>query len=157
MNKADDGNESTGKVTEDKDVYDTFKRLRYGMKSFISAERIKVDEEDVAIDWLQYYKSKEFDPKIQFVIKFRGQPGVDSGGLLRQAFTSAFEVMAQNQVPGLKHFTGPPNRLTLCIAVETYSQAFLRSTGENDWSQSYAVRIWISLFSTCYLLIHSNR
>ena len=96
MNKVDDGNESTGKVTEDKDLYDTFKRLRYQMKSFISAERIKVDEEDVAIDLLQYCKSKEFDPKIQFVIRFRGQPGVDSGGLLRQAFTSAFEVMAQN-------------------------------------------------------------
>ena len=112
MNKADDGNESIGKVTEDKDVYDAFKRLRYGMKSFISAERIKVGEDDAAIDLLQYYKSKEFDPKIQFVIRFRGQPGVDSGGLLRQAFTSAFEVMGQNQVPGLKHFTGPPNMLT---------------------------------------------
>ena len=50
MNKADDGNESVGKVTEDKDVYDAFKRLRYGMKSFISAERIKVGEDDAAID-----------------------------------------------------------------------------------------------------------
>lgn len=112
MNKADDGNESIGKVTKDKDVYDAFKRLRYGMKSFKSAERIKVGEDDAAIDLLQYYKSKEFDPKIQFVIRFRGQPGVDSGGLLRQAFTSAFEVMGRNQVPGLKHFTGPSNMLT---------------------------------------------
>lgn len=112
MNTVDDGNESTGKVKEDKDVYDTLKKLRNGMKSFVSAERIKVDEEDVAIDMLQYNKSNEFDPKIQLVMRFRGQPGVDSGGLLRQAFTSAFEAIAQNQVPGLKLFTGPPNRLT---------------------------------------------
>ena len=112
LNTADDENESTEKVTEDKDVYDTLKRLRNGMKSFISAERVKVDEEDVAIDLLQYYKSSEFDPKIQLVIRFRSQPGVDSGGLLRQAFTSAFEAIAQNQVPRLKLFTGPPNRLT---------------------------------------------
>lgn len=55
MNTVDDGNESTGKVKEDKDVYDTLKKLRNGMKSFVSAERIKVDEEDVAIDMLQYY------------------------------------------------------------------------------------------------------
>ena len=44
------------KVTEDKDVYDTLKKLRNGIKSFISAERIKVDEEDVALDLFQCYK-----------------------------------------------------------------------------------------------------
>ena len=66
------------------------------MKSSVSTERLKVDKEDVAIDLLQYYKSKEFDPKIPISVRFQGQPGVDSGGLLRQAFTSAFDVISQN-------------------------------------------------------------
>ncbi|RMX59857.1 hypothetical protein pdam_00023024 [Pocillopora damicornis] len=60
------------------------------MKSSVSAERLTADEKDVAIDLLQYYKSKEFDPKIPISVRFRGQPGVDSGGLLRQAFISAW-------------------------------------------------------------------
>ena len=37
---------------------------------------------------------------------------MDSGGLLRQAFTSAFAAISQNKVPGLKLFTGQENRLT---------------------------------------------
>ena len=36
-------------------VCDTLGNLRAGMKSFMSAERLKVYEEDVAIDLLQYY------------------------------------------------------------------------------------------------------
>ena len=66
------------------------------MKSSVSTERLKVDEEDIAIDLLQYYKSKEFDPKIPISVRFQGQLGVDSGGLLRQAFTSAFDAISQN-------------------------------------------------------------
>ena len=93
-------------------VCDTLENLRAKMKSSVSAERLKVDEDDVAIDLLQYYKSKEFDPKIPISVRFRGQPGVDSGGLLRQAFTSAFPAISQNKVPGLKLFTGQENRLT---------------------------------------------
>ena len=93
-------------------VCDTLENLRAKMKSSVSAERLKVDEDDVAIDLLQYYKSKEFDPKIPISVRFRGQPGVDSGGLLRQAFTSAFAAISQNKVPGLKLFTGQENRLT---------------------------------------------
>ena len=85
-------------------VCDTLKKLRGNMKSFLSAERLKVDEEDVVID-LQV-KSNEFDPR------FRGQPGVDSCGLLRQALTIAFEAIAQNKVQGLKLFTGQLTRLT---------------------------------------------
>ena len=60
------------------------------MKSSVSAERLTADGKDVAIDLLPYYKSKEFDPKIPISVRFRGQPGVDSGGLLRQAFISAW-------------------------------------------------------------------
>ena len=87
--------------------------MRANKKSFMSAERLKVDEEDVVIDLLQYYKSTKFDPKIPIAIRFRSQPGVDSGGLLRQAYTTAFEAIAHNKVlHTLRLFTGQPNRLT---------------------------------------------
>ena len=67
-------------------VCDTLGKLRAGMKSFMSAERLKVEEEDFAIDLLQYYKSDKFDAKLPITVRFRSQPGVDSGGLQRQAF-----------------------------------------------------------------------
>lgn len=112
MSKATDADQTPEEGQAGNDVCDTLEKLRAKMKSSASAERLKVDEEDIAIDLLQYYKSKDFDPKIPIVVRFRGQPGVDSGGLLRQAFTSAFDAISQNKVPGLKLFTGQPCRLT---------------------------------------------
>ena len=41
--------------------------------------------------------SGEVKKKPMIILKeFQGQPGVDSGGLLRQAFTSAFDAISQN-------------------------------------------------------------
>ena len=82
------------------------------MKSFSLAKRLKVDEDDITLDFLRYYKSKDFDAKVPIYVKFQNQPGVDSGGLLRQAFCTVFEALAKNEVAGLKLFTGSPNRLT---------------------------------------------
>ena len=130
MSRATDTDQNTEEVEGDKDVSDTLGRLRAKMKSFMSAERLKVDEEDVVIDLLQYYKSKEFDPKIPISVRFRGQPGVDSGGLLRQAFTTAFEAIAQNKVPGLRLFTGQPNRLTPLYSSENLLTQIFETLGK---------------------------
>ena len=43
---------------------------------------------------------------------------MDSGGLPRQAFTSAFAPIPQNKVPGLKLFTGQENMLTSVYSSE---------------------------------------
>ena len=45
-------------------------------------------------------------------MRYKGQPGVDSGGLMRQAFTTVFKMLANNEVPGIRLFTGPPNTVT---------------------------------------------
>ena len=51
------------------------------MKSALCAERLKVeDEEDTAIDFLRYYKSKDFDASMPITVRYKGQSGVDSGG-----------------------------------------------------------------------------
>lgn len=118
MNSVTNTNQNSDEVSAHKYVCDTLGDLRAKMKSCVSEERLRVDEEDVAIDLLQYYKSKGFYPKIPISIRFRGQPGVDTGGLLRQAFTSAFDAISQNKVPGLKLFSGQPSRLTLVYSSE---------------------------------------
>ena len=89
-----------------KDVVNILSRLKDKMKSFLSAERLRVDEEDVVLDFLQYYKSEQFDPTVPITVKFRSQPGIDSGGVLRQAYTMVFQSLAKNEVPGLRLFTG---------------------------------------------------
>ena len=83
------------------------------MKSALCAERLKVeDEEDTAIDFLRYYRSKDFDASMPITVRYKGQSGVDSGGFMRQAFTTVFKMLANNEVPGIRLFTGPPNRVT---------------------------------------------
>ena len=83
------------------------------MKSALCAERLKVeDEEDTAIDFLWYYKSKDFDASMPITVRYKGQSGVDSGGFMRQALTTVFKMLANNEVPGIRLFTGPPSRVT---------------------------------------------
>ena len=125
MSRATDGDQTQEEGQAGNDVWEILEKLRAKMKSSVSAERLKVDKEDVAIDLLQYFKSKEFDPKIPISVRFRGQPGLDSGGLLRQAFTSAFDTISQNKVPGLKLFTGQPCRLTpVCSSENLLTEIF---------------------------------
>ena len=104
--------EATREEKKDEGVGDILRWLKTRMKSYTSAEKLKVDEEDLAMDFLHYYKCKEFDPKIPIKVQFRKQPGVDSGGMLRQAFCALFNLAANNQFLCLRLFTGPPNRVT---------------------------------------------
>ena len=50
-------------------VCDTLENLRAKIKS-ISPGRSKVNEDNIAIDLLQYCKSKEFDPKVPISVRF---------------------------------------------------------------------------------------
>ena len=59
MNSATDINQNAAEVPTHKDVCDTLGDLRAEMKSCVSAERLRVDEEDVAIDFFYYYYLQE--------------------------------------------------------------------------------------------------
>ncbi|CAB4001829.1 G2 M phase-specific E3 ubiquitin- ligase-like [Paramuricea clavata] len=96
----------------DESVAEVLKRLKKEMKSEGNAEKLKVDEEDLAVDFFQYYKNNNFDPKTPIKVQLRGQPGIDSGGILRQAFSTIFALLARNEFLGLRLFTGPVCRLT---------------------------------------------
>ena len=57
-------------------------------------------------------KAVLFDPKIPVKIQLRGQPAIDSGGVLRQVFNTVFTLLSRNDFLGLQLFTGPSCRLT---------------------------------------------
>ena len=96
----------------DESVEEVLKRLKKEMKSEGNAEKLKVDEEDLAVDFFQYYKNNNVDPKTPIKVQLRGQPGIDSGGILRQAFSTIFALLARNEFLGLRLFTGSVCRLT---------------------------------------------
>ena len=126
------GEKTDGKLKEaEMSIHEVLKKLKIKMKSPVCAERLKVDdEEDIAIDFLQYYKSKDFDATIPITVRYKGQPGVDSGGLMRQAFTTVFKMLANNEVPGLRLFTGPANRVTPIYSSENLLTNIFETLGK---------------------------
>ena len=44
-----------------------------------------------------FYKSPDFDPTIPVFVLLKGQPAIDSGGVLRQVFSDVFYAMANNE------------------------------------------------------------
>ena len=53
-------------------------------------EKIKVDQDDLVMDVYSFYKSPDFDPTIPVFVLLKGQPAIDSGGVLRQVFSDFF-------------------------------------------------------------------
>ena len=71
-------------------------------------EKIKVDQDDLVMDVYSFYKSPDFDPTIPVFVLLKGQPAIDSGNVLRQAFSDVFYAMANNE--GIKNvFNGDKN------------------------------------------------
>ncbi|KAK3755973.1 hypothetical protein QZH41_016831, partial [Actinostola sp. cb2023] len=71
-------------------------------------EKLKVDQEDVVMDVYSFYKSPDFDPTIPIFVSLKGQPAIDTGGVLRQVFSDVFYGMANNE--GIKNvFNGDKN------------------------------------------------
>ena len=74
------------------------------MKSQIEEDQVRLsldesDEEDMLFSVLEFYKSPSFAPKLKLKVRFRGQPGVDVGGVRRQMFTNVFtEFISSNRI-----------------------------------------------------------
>jgi len=88
------------------DASQVLKNLKLKMKGYGQAEKIKVDREDLVLDLFHYYKDSDFNPELQIKIQFRGEPAIDTGGVLRQAYEDAFLALAKGDA-GLKMFQGP--------------------------------------------------
>ena len=72
-------------------------------------EKLKVDPDDEVMDVYSHYKSTDFDALVPISVFLKGQPAVDTSGVLRQVFGEVFVSLFNNE--GIKHiFTGQPYR-----------------------------------------------
>lgn len=84
-------------------------RLRKKMLPRGMREKLKVDPDDQVMDFYSYYKSTDFDALVPISVFVKGQPAVDTSGVLRQVFGEVFVLLSNNE--GIKHiFTGEPYR-----------------------------------------------
>ncbi|PFX23509.1 Retrovirus-related Pol polyprotein [Stylophora pistillata] len=90
--------ESTMKEAKDDSVHQILNGLKLTMKPYMCLEKLKVDREDIVMDFFQFYISVHFDPAIPIKVQGKGEPAVDTGGLLRQAFTDVFTELASDDL-----------------------------------------------------------
>ena len=57
-------------------------------------KKITIDEADLMSDAIAFYKSYQFDPHCPIRVSYDKQPAIDSGGVIRQFYTSLFEEFA---------------------------------------------------------------
>lgn len=105
------------KETKDESVHQILNRLKLSMKPYMCSEKLKVDREDIVMDFFQFYKSVHFDPVIPIKVHIKGEPAVDTGGVLRQAFTDVFAELASGS-SCLRLFRGAHSRLTPVYSTE---------------------------------------
>ena len=79
-------------------------------ESQVENERVWSGREDLVLDLFHYYKDSDFNPELQIKMQFRGEPAIDTGGVLRQAYEDAFLALAKGDA-WLKMFQGPFERL----------------------------------------------
>ena len=77
----------------------------------IVGDKVKanVDPEDILHDALSIYKSRSFDPTRPLMIRYRMQPAIDTGGVLREFYSDLFRAFVLDSE--LKLFEGPPERI----------------------------------------------
>lgn len=82
------------KEAKDESVHQILNRLKLSTKSYMCSEKLKVDREDILMDFFQFYKGVHFDPVITIKVQIKGEPAVDTGGVPRQAFMDVFAELA---------------------------------------------------------------
>ena len=81
------------------------------MKPYTDSVKLKIDREDIVMDFFHHYKSPEFNEVVPIKVQIKGEPAIDTGGVLRQAFTDVFHEIAGGE-SYLRLFTGHNQRLT---------------------------------------------
>ena len=91
---------------------ETLKTLARKMNPYSTAEKLKVDREDLVMDVFQHYKYSNFDSSVAIKFQIRGEPVVDTGGVLRQVYESVFLKIAKGEgCNGVQMFQGPLKRV----------------------------------------------
>jgi hypothetical protein len=71
--------------------------------------KLTVDQDDILSDSVAFYKNPSFDPTRPLRVSFRGQPAIDTGGVLRVFFSSVKEKFCAAELFNM--FEGSPSRL----------------------------------------------
>ena len=87
------------------------KELKKFMKPYTDSVKLNIDKEDIVTDFFHYYKSPEFNEVVPIKVQIKGEPAIDTGEVLRQAFTNVFHEIAGGE-SYLRLFTGHNQRLT---------------------------------------------
>ena len=103
-------NEDSGVSNANLTVAEILKKLKNKMNSYCTAEKIKVDRDDVVMDVFQHYKDSNFDPHVPVKFQIRGEPAVDAGGVLRQVYEDVFLRILKGD-GGFQLFQGPLDRV----------------------------------------------
>ena len=74
-----------------------------------STIKLTVDEDDVVTDAIAFYKRSTFDASRPMMVRYSGQPAIDTGGVLRQFFSDVFQGIITSM--DYRLFEGPPARL----------------------------------------------
>ncbi|XP_028412494.1 uncharacterized protein LOC114535330 [Dendronephthya gigantea] len=91
---------------------DTLKTLALKMNPYSTAEKVKVDREDLVMDVFHHYKDPNFNPSVPIKFQIRGEPAVDAGGVLRQIYESVFlKIVKGEGCNGVQMFQGPFERV----------------------------------------------
>ena len=81
------------------------------MKPDMDSVKLKVDKEDIVVDFF-HYKSPKFNEVVPIKVQMREELAINGGGgVLRQAFTNVFHEIASGE-SYLRLFTGHSQRLT---------------------------------------------
>lgn len=72
--------------------------------------KLKLEQEDMVMDVYSYYKSPDLDPTVAIFVSLKGQPAIDTDGVLQQVFSDVFYSIANNE--GFKNvFSGNEHKV----------------------------------------------
>lgn len=125
-----DTQESKAENAKSGSLSQVLQRLRSKMSARGMREKIKIDPDDQVMDVFSYYKSPEFDQLIPIAMVVKGQPAIDTGGVLRQVFSEVF-LSVVNKEGGLKNvFTGEDFRKVPVFTNELVVNRFFEVLGK---------------------------
>ena len=114
--------------------------------------KVFVDLSDAWSDLVSYYKGTSVDFHSQLRITLDGQPAIDTGGVRRQVYTTAFNAFANNE--RIRLFEGPINQLRPVCTAEARSSGLLKLLGSMIAHSICQDGVGFPFFSrTCYWYI----
>lgn len=124
-------------------------RQRFNQQAYI---KVSIDYVDAWQDTVTVYKSSSFDITKPLRVQLRGQPALDTGGVLTQLYSTVFRQFAQNKAVPL--FDGPDGHLRPRCTAQTRSSGLFKVLGTMVSHSIFQTGVGFPYFSPlCYWYI----